>query len=93
MNPRQVPDPECQDIFARLSEYLDGELSPEEAAHFEAHIAACPPCVEFVESLKKSIDAAHHFHSPCAPEHVPAEVAERLKKAWAASLARRGPEK
>lgn len=85
-------DPECRDIFARLSEYLDGELSPEECAHFEQHIAGCAPCVEFVESLKRSIDAAHRFHSPCAPGQVPADVEERLKKAWAAALARRGPE-
>lgn len=84
-------EPECSSVFARLSEYLDGELSPEECARFEQHIAACAPCVEFVESLRKSIEAAHRFHSPAAPEHVPAEVEERLRKAWAAALARRGP--
>lgn len=84
-------DPECAGIFARLSAYLDGELTPEECAHFERHIAACAPCVGFVESLRKSIEAAHGFHSPAAPEHVPAEVEERLRKAWAAALARRGP--
>lgn len=84
-------DPECAGIFARLSEYLDGELTPEESARFEEHIAACAHCVEFVGSLKKSIEAAHGFHSPAAPEHVPAEVEERLKRAWAAALARRGP--
>jgi anti-sigma factor (TIGR02949 family) len=82
-------DPECRDIFARLSEYLDGELSPEACAHFERHIAGCAPCVEFVESLKRSIEAAHRFHSPAAPEHVPKEVEDRLRKAWAAALARR----
>jgi anti-sigma factor (TIGR02949 family) len=84
-------DPECARVFERLSEYLDGELSPDECAHFEEHIAACEPCVEFVQSLRQSIEAAHAFHSPAAPEHVPAEVEERLKKAWAAALARRGP--
>lgn len=82
-------DPECMDIFARLSEYLDGELSPEECAHFEKHIEGCAPCVEFVNSLKKSIQAAHGFHSPAAPEHIAPEAESRLKEAWAAALARR----
>ena len=91
MNPGSAKDPECMDIFARLSEYLDGELSPEECEHFERHIAGCQPCVEFVASLKRSIEAAHRFHSPAAPQHVPAEVEARLKEAWAAALARRGP--
>lgn len=82
-------DPECMGIFARLSEYLDGELSPEECAHFEKHIEGCAPCIEFVNSLKKSIQAAHGFHSPAAPEHVAPAVESRLKEAWAAALARR----
>jgi len=84
------PEPECRDIFERLSEYLDGELSVEECAHFERHIAGCAPCVEFVKSLKRSIEVAHGFHSPSAPEHVPAEVEQKLRQAWAAALARRG---
>lgn len=91
MKPGEGKDPECMDIFARLSEYLDGELSPEECAHFESHIAGCAPCVEFVESLKRSIVTAHGFHSPAAPAHVPAGVEERLREAWAAALKRRGP--
>lgn len=91
MKPGEGSDPECMDIFARLSEYLDGELPPEERARFESHIAGCPPCVEFVESLKRSIGASHGFHSPAAPAHVPPEVEKRLKEAWAAALKRRGP--
>jgi anti-sigma factor (TIGR02949 family) len=82
-------DPECTNIFARLSEYLDGELSPDECAHFEQHIAGCPPCVDFVQSLKKSINAAHGYHTPEAPAHVAPDVEEKLREAWAAALARR----
>lgn len=46
---------ECQEIFARLSEYLDEELPEDMCERFRAHIGQCGPCVEFVESLRKSI--------------------------------------
>ena len=37
------------------SAYLDAELPPGDCAEIEKHIAGCPPCVEFVESLRKSV--------------------------------------
>lgn len=47
---------ECGDVFAKLSEYLDGELPEEVCAKMQMHIGDCEPCVEFVESLRKSIE-------------------------------------
>ncbi len=47
---------ECDDVFAKLSEYLDGELPEAVCAKLQTHIEDCEPCVEFVESLRKSIE-------------------------------------
>jgi anti-sigma factor RsiW len=46
---------ECQQIFALLSEYLDRELPADLCETIDAHIAGCPPCVEFVKSLEKTV--------------------------------------
>lgn len=46
---------ECKQIFAMLSEYLDRELPANVCDEIENHIGGCAPCVEFVESLKKTI--------------------------------------
>ncbi len=35
--------------------FLDGELPPEERAVFEEHLSLCPPCVQYLDSYKKTI--------------------------------------
>jgi len=84
-------DPRCLEVFARLSEYLDGELDEADCRLIEEHIQDCQPCVEFLRSLRKSIEAAHHFSAPVEPAKVPPELEARLKQAWQAALARRHP--
>ena len=40
-----APDPmTCREVFRRLDDYLDRELSPEEIAAVEAHLAVCEIC-------------------------------------------------
>jgi anti-sigma factor RsiW len=82
-------DPACLEIFARLSEYIDGELPPEDCACIEQHIADCPPCVLFLKQLRESVDAARHFKTPVAPAPVDEQLRQKLQEAWNAALARR----
>ncbi len=88
----QGKDPLCLEIFARLSEYLDGELAAEDCAAVEEHIADCPPCVEFLQGLRTSIEASKGFKTPVAPDPVDEAMRERLQYAWSEALARRGRE-
>lgn len=74
--------PDCKDIFAHLSEYLDSELSPEECARFDAHICSCAPCVEFINSLKLSIDLCKECGSAVKPAPLKPEVREQLLAAY-----------
>lgn len=45
----------CDELFALLSAYLDGELTPEMTESISRHIAGCEPCVAFIASLERSI--------------------------------------
>jgi anti-sigma factor RsiW len=79
------------EVFERLSEYLDGELTPADCAHIEEHIRDCPPCVAFLESLRSCIRASHSLlaeHPASRP--LPEDVCEKLKAAWQAALQRLG---
>jgi anti-sigma factor RsiW len=42
----------CREVVELVTDYLDGALSPEELARMEAHLAACPPCVTYVEQIR-----------------------------------------
>ena len=36
---------ECSEIQVRLEEFVDRELSTDEAAEVQAHLDRCPPCL------------------------------------------------
>jgi len=73
---------ECRNVFALLSEHLDGELPPASCEELERHIRDCEPCVEFIESLKKSI-ALGRTYQPCAePSRISPEVKRSLRDAY-----------
>lgn len=73
---------ECKDVFARLSEYLDQELPDDLCERIEQHIAGCPPCVEFVDSLKKSVDACRDFQVEEEPPPLSDAKRDELRQAY-----------
>lgn len=78
-------DSECKRIFALLSEYLDAELPAESCDQIEAHLKDCPPCLEFLESLRRTIELCRGFRPGELPgplsETVRSELRERYEKA------------
>ena len=84
-----APPGECADLFARLSEYLDGEVSPEDRLAMERHICDCPPCIEFIHSLRRTIDLCHHFEPPASPAPVSDEAKRELLSVLQRALAAR----
>jgi len=65
---------ECRDLFASLSEYLDGRVKPESCDKISAHIQSCPACVAFLRDLRAAIDRCRSLETPCDPA-----VASRLQ--------------
>ena len=75
-------DQECKEIFARLSEYLDGELPRGSCQELEEHIRNCPPCVDFMNSLRKSVKLCRDYAAPVAPPALSPEVKNSLRQAY-----------
>ncbi len=79
----------CKDIFELLSEYLDHELTPQSCEEIEAHLSHCPPCIEFLESLKRSVGLCRD----CAPAEAPPPLTEdekaQLRAAYEKALHRK----
>jgi len=80
---------ECQRIFATLSEYLDIELPPEARRQMEAHLADCPPCIEFAESLRKTVALCHEYQASEMPGPISEAARARLREAWQRAVAQR----
>ena len=67
---RQRPA-ECRDLFANLSEYLDGRMEPLPCEQMREHIEACPTCVTFLRDLRAAIDRCRSLEIPCDPAVAP----------------------
>jgi len=62
---------ECRDLFANLSEYLDGRIEPVTCDQMRAHIEGCPSCVAFLHDLRAAIDRCRALEVPCDPAVAP----------------------
>ncbi len=79
----------CQEIFALLSDYLNLELPPEACQEIESHLAGCSPCVEFAESLRKTVEICRRYQPTELPEPLGQAAREQLQQAYQKMLAAR----
>jgi RNA polymerase sigma-70 factor (ECF subfamily) len=72
----------CREVFSLLSDYLNLELPPDACQEMEAHIAGCPPCIEFAESLRKTVELCRRYQPAELPEPLGNDARERLLEAY-----------
>lgn len=80
--------PGCRDLAARLSEYLDHEIDPGACAEIEGHLDDCPPCRDFLESLRRTVGLVREG-APSA-ESIPDDVKKRIVEAYRRVRSERG---
>ena len=66
---------QCKEVFALLSDYLNLELPADACQEIETHLAGCAPCVEFVESLRKTIELCRRYR----PSELPAPLGQSAR--------------
>jgi anti-sigma factor RsiW len=79
---REVAGLRCSEVLQRLSEYVDGELSPDLVARIHDHLRGCDTCERFgarfanvVRTLRQEL---------ARPDPIDADVAARLRARLAA---------
>jgi RNA polymerase sigma-70 factor (ECF subfamily) len=68
-------DENCKEVFALLTGYLDLELPADTCAEVEAHLADCPPCIEFAESLRKTVELCRRYQ----PAELPTPLGDQAR--------------
>jgi len=67
----------CKQLLESLNDYLDQSMSPDDRAHMEAHVTACPNCWVVVDTTKKTLQVFRGME----PQPLPQSVHDRLMKA------------
>lgn len=73
---------DCKEIFALLSDYLNLELPADTCREIEAHIANCPPCVDFVNSLRQTVTLCRQYQAGEKPGPMPESLRRELLAAY-----------
>jgi anti-sigma factor RsiW len=45
----------CRELVELVTEYLEGTLSRRDRARFDAHIARCPNCTEYLAQFRETL--------------------------------------
>lgn len=77
----------CRELIEFLLDYEDGVLPEATRRVFEAHVEACPPCRDYLDSYRATIELASD--ACAAGDAVPEEVPEELVRAVLAARAGR----
>jgi predicted anti-sigma-YlaC factor YlaD len=60
----------CQEVVELVTDYLEGAMTPEEAARFDHHLTLCEGCVFYVEQIRMTIEAVGRIGEEDVPPHV-----------------------
>ncbi|MBI1370732.1 MAG: hypothetical protein GC162_19005 [Planctomycetes bacterium] len=76
----------CQKCIDFLIDYLDGELPEEQRKSFETHLKLCPPCMDYVNEYRRTIEVSRaalkdstEKPEPCC--HMPEALVQAIIKA------------
>ena len=70
----------CKELTEVLTDYLEGTMSVEDRARFDAHLALCEGCVTYVDHMRQVIKTMRELR----PDHVEATAPDDLLEAFRA---------
>lgn len=55
----------CRELIEFLMDYDSNELPPAQREEFERHLHACPPCVAFLNTYRKTVELERDAFGDC----------------------------
>ena len=71
----------CQELTEVLTDYLEGVMSAEDRARFDAHLEICDGCVTYVDQMRQAIATTHELRVEDVEATAPDELLEAFR-AW-----------
>jgi anti-sigma factor RsiW len=75
----------CREVTDTLSDYLSGELPPEQTAELDQHLSTCVDCANYLAAYRQTLTLTKDALASGAP---PPDIPEALVKAIMAARRR-----
>ena len=72
----------CQQVVELVTEYLDGVMEPRRRARFEAHLAGCDGCTNYLEQFRTTVAVIGRLDVGDIPEPVMSDLLSAFRH-WA----------
>jgi anti-sigma factor RsiW len=69
----------CRELVDVITEYLDGTMARVDRARFEAHLAECPYCVNYLDQMRETIAALGGLTEDSISSEARAELLETFR--------------
>ena len=56
MSTAQPEEMSCKELVEVITDYLEGTLPADERARFDAHLAECPYCINYLEQMRTTVE-------------------------------------
>ncbi len=76
---KQPKPKHCRDLFAALSDYLDGIIDEAVCEEMQIHLSDCKPCEAFMANLESVVKRCQSLDVKCPPEKATVMRQELLK--------------
>ena len=72
---------DCRDVLAKVYDFLDGEVTPDDHARIAQHLDECAPCLRQY-GLEQAVKALVHRSCGCehAPEQLRVQIVTRIRQ-------------
>jgi anti-sigma factor RsiW len=69
----------CDEVVELISDYLEGALDVATNAEFEAHLALCEACAEYLRQMRITLDAVGSVSLDRLPEQARADLIDAFR--------------
>jgi anti-sigma factor RsiW len=71
----------CQQLIDFIASYRDNELTPDQRAEFDRHLAVCPSCVAYLKTYEQTVLLAKASAGETAPDDIPEPLVKAILEA------------
>lgn len=73
---------ECKDLVEAVTAYIEGDMSPEDRARFDEHLALCDGCTNYLAQIRETIRLTGSLDSEALPNEQRMAL-QAVFRAWA----------